>query len=197
MPRANAIAVPLVLRTLAAELASADVADDQRWILLLMQKKGPDVMAMLWRMLGAESDVLDAYQTAVCGLSAKGHEVIRSNRAGYFYRTAMNAAIEILRSRKRNQEHLPAIAEVYRRRQGTASPEARLDHRETMQQLRQAICRLPRQLRSVIVLRDLGEMSYRQVAKTMGIEVTTARLYRRQAVVRLADLLQEEVCRGV
>jgi hypothetical protein len=35
-------------------------------------------------------------------------------------------------------------------------------------------------------------MSYKEVARVLGIEPTTARVYRRHAVVKLAELLGEE-----
>ena len=194
MTGAQAVAVPFELRALLADMAAAQVADDQRWILTLMRKQGPPVMALLWRMLGSEADVLDAYQTAVCNLTALGTGRIASNHAGYFYRTAMNAAIEILRSRKRRRQHWPAVVEAHRRRESALAPASGgVYQREASERLRSAICRLPRQLQSVVILRDLAELPYRRVAKILGIQVSTARLYRRQAVVRLADLIGEEV----
>lgn len=192
MSRTLAAGYPVQLRFLVDDLASAQVADDQRWILALMRKQGPIVVSMLWRMLGSEQDVLDAYQSAVCNLTATGKDKVGSNKAGYFYRTAMNAGIETLRRRKRQKEHWPAVVESRREREGTPVAEAGFDRREAGDRLRAAICKLPSQLRSVVVLRDLAEMPYRQVARTLGIRVTTARLYRRQAVVRLADLIGEE-----
>lgn len=44
-------------------MAAADsVAVSQRWVLAAMQKHGPSLVAMLWRILGNEQDVCDAYQ---------------------------------------------------------------------------------------------------------------------------------------
>jgi len=54
------------------------------------------------------------------------------------------------------------------------------------QRLRQAIARLPDYLGDVIVLRDLGEMPYDDVAKTLGITQAAARVYRHKAVQLLA-----------
>ncbi len=192
MARHGAIALPLDVQTLLIRAGSVEVADGQKWILSLLEKHGLRVAHMLWRMLGAEADVLDAYQTAVCKLVARGPEGITSNASGYFYRTAMSAGIELLRKRKRARELWPAVVEAEQRREadrgGPASPESA----EMVDQLRGAICRLPPSLREVIILRDLAELPYRQVAALAGIQVTTARLYRRQAIVRLAELLGSE-----
>lgn len=192
MSRASAVAIPLQLRFLVEDLASVRVADDQRWILALMRRQGPVVVSMLWRMLGAEADVLDAYQSAVCSLTAQGPDKIGSNRAGYFYRTALNAGIEIMRQRRRSRAHWANLVEAEQGRVTSTAPGAACDQQEATAGLRAAICQLPPQLRNVIVLRDLAGMSYRQVAGVLGIRSTTARLYRRQAVVRLAGLIGEE-----
>ena len=71
MAQVASAALPLELRTVVAGLVSADVSDDQQWIVGLMRKHGLAVVTLLWRMLGSEPDVLDAYQTAVCRLTAR------------------------------------------------------------------------------------------------------------------------------
>ena len=196
MARAQPIALPAELHFLVAELTSAEVADNQQWILKLMLKNGPMILSALWRMLGAEQDVMDAYQTAVCRLTERGKYAVGSNQGGYFYRTAMNAGIEILRKRKNRREQWPAVVEAQKSRDlnrtETQSAETAYNQKLILEQTRQAIAHLPPHLRNVIILRDLTELSYQQVAKTLGITVGTARLYRRQAVIRLADLIGRE-----
>lgn len=192
MAQAQSISLPLELRSLLAGLSAAEVADDQQWILTLMRKHGLAVTAMLWRMLGSEQDVLDAYQTAVCRLAARGEGRIGFNRGGYFYRTAMNAGIEILRNRQRRRASWPAIVDVQTRRNAERAQDRSLDQREALQRMRQAICKLPPHLRNVIILRDLAELPYARAARILGIKTGTARLYRRQAIVRLADLIGQE-----
>ena len=192
MTQAWPVALPAELRALLLNLSSADVADDQAWILALMHRHGLPVITMLWRMLGREADVLDAYQTAVCKLTARGRGGIDRNRAGYFYRTAMNAGIEILRGRQRQRQHWTEVADVARRRPEERTGVERLGRSEAGERLRAAICQLPPQLRSVIILRDLAETPYTKVAGVLGIQVNTARLYRRQAVIRLAELMGED-----
>jgi len=192
MARAQSAPLPLELRFLLAGLSAAEVTDDQQWILALMRKEGLTVINLLWRMLGSEDDVLDAYQTAVCRLTARGEKGIGSNRAGYFYRTAMNSAIEILRTRRRQKKHWPTVCDAQKHRYIERTETESFDQREARARMRRAICQLPPHLRNVIVLRDLAELPYARVARIAGIQVGTARLYRRQAVVRLADLIGRE-----
>ncbi|UCE60214.1 MAG: RNA polymerase sigma factor [Phycisphaerales bacterium] len=145
---------------------------------------------MLWRLLGREADVLDAYQDCFCKLAHRrgGQTDITSARA-YAYRTASNIAVELIRGRRRRQAHLPAIARARIEEQPDESHG--LAAGEGIERLREAIAHLPAHLRNVIVLRDLSGLSYAEVGKTLGIEPATARVYRRHAVVKLAELLNE------
>jgi RNA polymerase sigma-70 factor (ECF subfamily) len=64
--------------------------------------------------------------------------------------------------------------------------------RETLEQMRQAIQELPPHLRDVILLRDVAELPYDKVGQMLNIRSGTARLYRHQAVMRLAQLMGRE-----
>lgn len=182
--------IPLTLCESPDSLDRERTNSEHAWIVRLIRQEGPGLLRMLWRLLGCESDVMDAYQDCLCKLAGcKNRDRVRNAKA-YAYRTASNIAIEMIRSRARRHAHWPAI--VIER--GNAAPvEARPDARDGKQftRLREAIAELPAHLRNVITLRDLGRMPYAEVGKTLGIDPATARVYRRHAVVRLAELLGE------
>lgn len=160
------------------------------WITRLMEREGPAVLRLLWRLLRRESDVMDAYQDCFCKLAARGSSGDVRHARAYLFRTAANIAIEMIRVRRRHAAHWPALASA-RLSSGTA-PDAGDDTEPTHERLRAAIAQLPAHLRNVVILRDLSRLSYEQVGRTLGIEPTTARVYRRHAIVRLADLLRTE-----
>lgn len=186
MVRAAVCGLPVGLSGLLKELAAARSDAGEHWILRPLQEYGASVINTLWRMLGREQDVLDAYQNVVCQLAARGPGRIGANRAAYLYRSAINAAIEQMRRRKREREHLGRFAEGLdsegRMCDGDSDPAS---DGET-ERLRKAILGLPGQLRDVIVLHDLSGLDYRRVAGIMNITPGTARVYRRHAIVRLA-----------
>lgn len=171
-----------------------------RWVLRIMERDGQGILRMLWRMLGREHDVMDAYQDCFCRLASRGKQgSIRAAKA-YVYRTAANVAIEMIRQRNRRQSHWPAIAAsqacVERRRsEGVAADAGTADAGTPAvdkEALRVAIAALPPHLASVVVLRDLQQLPYDEVGRTLGITPATARVYRRHAVVKLAELLEEK-----
>ncbi len=162
---------------------------DLGWLTQLIEREGAGILQMLWRLLGREQDVLDAYQDCFCKLAARRRRGnLRSVRA-YAYRTAANIAIEMIRVRRRRAAHRPVIAAERSDTRADDGGEGESEHR--LARLRDAIARLPTHLRNVVVLRDLSRMSYSEVARMLGIEPTTARVYRHHAVVKLAEFLSE------
>ncbi len=109
----------------------------------------------------------------------------------YAYRTAANIAIEILRSRKRRQEHWPTIVADRLKDGMSCGHVADLPEDERFDKLRKTIAALPAHLRNVIVLRDLNRLSYQEVGRALGIDPATARFYRRHSVVRLSEMLSK------
>lgn len=160
------------------------------WVLQLMKNDGPGILRMLHRLLSTESDVMDAYQDCFCKLAARGGPTGLVNARAYAYRTAGNIAIEMLRSRRRHENHRPQL-----RLKATEANQTQTDQDSAPQEfdrLREAIAQLPPHLQSVVVLRDLGSLPYEEVGRTLGIDPATARVYRRHAIVRLARLLNAE-----
>ncbi len=181
--------VPERLTATEGEFDRAAVASPHGWVLKLMEREGPALTRMLWRILGREADVLDAYQDCFCKLAiCKTARSARRARA-YLYRTASNVAIEVLRKRKCRQKHWPTVVQTHEE-QPTQEP-AREDDDGRFAKLREAIYRLPPHMSNVLMLRDFGGLSYREVARTLGIDHATARVYRRGAVVRLERMLVE------
>jgi len=162
------------------------------WIVRLMASDGPGILRMLWRILGREADVMDAYQDCFCKLAKlTGHREPQNARA-YAYRIASNIAIELIRTRRRHANHWDNVVATRSQRANDDKP--RMAEADTVRhdRLREAIGQLPNHLRSVVVLRDLSRMTYDEVGKVLGIEPTTARVYRRHAVVQLAKALATE-----
>jgi DNA-directed RNA polymerase specialized sigma24 family protein len=118
----------------------------------------------------------------------------------YAYRTAANLATEIIRRRGCRAAHWRRIVAHQRARLGPSDqPSADnidQDHGGVVGRLRGALRALPRHLREVVVLRDLAQMPYCRVASILGIRPTTARVYRRQAVIRLGDALSRDMAAG-
>jgi RNA polymerase sigma-70 factor (ECF subfamily) len=165
------------------------VEESQRWILTAMHRYGHELVTLLWRILGNEQDVCDAYQTTFLHLAhLEGGRKPRWVKA-YVFRTASNAAISMLRQRIVERKTLSSLTQAA---QEGPAVETDFDAGHLAENLRAHIAQLPEHLRTVIMLRDLGEMSYGDVARIMGISTGTARVYRCKAVQMLAMWVNDE-----
>jgi len=158
------------------------LSTSQKWVLSIMQSCGDQLITMLWRILGNEQDVCDAYQDTFLHLAHCKHGIKPRNVKSYVFRSASNTAISILRRRIIERNNLPRIAAARK----TEPPANDLDSNNLQQQLRANITRLPDQLQNVLTLHDLAELPYAQVAKILGLSEGTARVYRHKAIQLLA-----------
>lgn len=169
--------------------ASEAMEESQRWILTAMNRYGHELVTLLWRILGNEQDVCDAYQTTFLHLAhLEGGRKPLWVKA-YLFRTASNAAISMLRQRTVERKALSSMTQA-----GDDGPivDVDFDAGHLAESLRSHIAQLPEHLRTVLMLRDLGELSYAEVARIMGVSTGTARVYRCKAVQMLALWVNDE-----
>lgn len=172
------------------DLTRAETAKSQRWILTAMQQQGPALVTMLWRILGNEQDVCDVYQETFLRLAHLDNQAKPANVRAYLFRTASNTAITLIRREQLKVQYQHRLREKFK--PCTSDPAGFLDTLDLQQQLRDAIAKLPDYLSDVVVLRDLAEMPYQQVAKILGITTTAARVYRHKALKMLAIEMAEK-----
>lgn len=164
------------------------VEESQRWIVVAMQKHGHELVTMLWRILGNEQDVCDAYQTVFLRLAHLEDSSRPRWIKAYLFRTASNVAITMLRERLVEKKTLSSMT----RAEEPQVCERDFDTMHLAENLRQHVAQLPEHLRNVITLRDLGELSYPEVARILGVSTGTARVYRCKAVQLLAMWMNHE-----
>jgi RNA polymerase sigma-70 factor (ECF subfamily) len=172
-----------------ADTASVDAS--QQWVLTAMQQHGPGLLTLLWRILGNEQDVCDAYQETFLHLAHRPpDEAQPKNIKAYLFRSASNVAISQLRRKKIQAQ---AFQNLTRTAPLNRHPDygAELDAKHLQQTLRSHIVLLPEHLRSVIVLHDLAELSYKQTAIILNISEASARVYRCRAINWLADRMAD------
>jgi RNA polymerase sigma-70 factor (ECF subfamily) len=165
------------------------VDESQRWILATMRKHGHELVTMLWRILGNEQDVCDAYQTTFLRLAHHEERLRPRWVKAYLFRTASNTAISMLRQRIVERKALSSVGQP---EEDVQDVQIDINVKHLTENLRYYVAQLPEHLRSVIMLRDFGELSYAEVARITGVSVGTARVYRCKAVQLLATWMNKE-----
>jgi RNA polymerase sigma factor (sigma-70 family) len=179
---------------LVFDLAYSQAVDEsQQWILSALHDHGQGLVLMLWRILGNEHDVCDAYQQTFLNLAHYQQQDRRrpSNVQAFLYRTGANAAISMVRRRRRSERSLECLTQALPTEE-LPEPGHDLDMKALQTRLRFAVAKLPDYLREVIVLHELAELSYEEVSRILGIPAATARVYRCKAMTLLAAIMVRE-----
>jgi RNA polymerase sigma-70 factor (ECF subfamily) len=134
----------------------------------------------------AEDVVQDAYVRAYQHL---GQFAGTSQFGGWLLRIAVNEALARLRGRKRYQEATGLQEEgdgMDRFASATPNPEQQASNSEMRILLEQSIDALPEPQRTVLVMRDVEEMSTTETAEALGIteENVKVRLHRARTILR-------------
>lgn len=115
----------------------------------------------------------------------------RANAATWFYRVALNTAMNWHRKDKPRRSRQEPLLDVHAATEGPNSAE-QVQHRDTVEQLYKAIQRLPR-ADAALVLLYLDELSYREMAEVLGISESNVGLKLNRAKKALSDLMKGEI----
>lgn len=155
----------------------------------LVRRHYDGVVNVVYRMCGdpdlAEDSAQETFLRAWLNLPAFRPE---ASLRTWLYRIALNAALDVLRRRKEATIETAQIQEMPDR---AAGPEAALVEKEQAVLVRQALQLLPEASRSVLILREYGELSYQEIARALDIPVGTVMSRLSYARSRLRESLQD------
>ncbi|MBV8998981.1 MAG: sigma-70 family RNA polymerase sigma factor [Solirubrobacterales bacterium] len=137
---------------------------------------------MLPHRQDAEDAIQDIFVRAYAGLRANHREL--ALRA-WLYRVAHNRCIDELR---RPSPPPPEVMELLR--SPVHDPIAQADQRESLRRLIADVRRLPDQQRSALLMRELGGMSYADLAGALGVTVPAVKSLLVRARLGLAQALE-------
>jgi RNA polymerase sigma-70 factor (ECF subfamily) len=196
--------------TLTADLAH-DVPADPDWELVarvatgdreafgeLVEKHHRRLLRVCERLLGDADEARDAVQEVFLKVMVKAAGLKpRALVSTWLYRVAVNHCLNVLRRRRlrrwvsftpaEDESAGPAVDPAEER----ADPHRELDARRRWTAVRRAIAALPPSQRAVLVLARFEELSYKEIAETLGITMgaVESRLFR---AMRALERAQEE-----
>ena len=135
------------------------------------------------RMLGSRDRASDAVQAGL--VKAFEHLASFDPRYRFFswiYRIVVNECLNMRRARRSEDALSPAMAAA-----GTPFDEAAAGERAA--QVQKALMRLTDDARAVIVLRHYGELSYEEIAETLGVPAKTVKSRLHTARQKLGEQL--------
>lgn len=182
---------PIVLRRATAGDADA--------FAVLVDRYAAPIYRVCFSILGNQADAQDCVQEtflkAFCTIAT-----FRQSSAFYtwLYRIAANCCYDVLRRRTRHPmrsldepEDAPD-GEIYLQlADDRPLPDETLASKETVSQVRAAIAGLPENLRRILVLRDIEDLSYEDIARLEGLRAGTVKSRLFRARLLLAERLRQ------
>jgi RNA polymerase sigma-70 factor (ECF subfamily) len=188
------------------DLVAGLVARDERAFEQLVREQGPRLLSVCRRFLRNEEDARDAVQEALLSAYSSIGRFEQASRLGtWLHRIAVNCCLMRLRTRRRKPEEpiedfLPTFAadghELPPSRSWEGSAEELLERAQTGRVVREAIDRLPDSYRSVLLLRDIDELSTGEAARLLEISENAVKIRLHRARQALRGLLDPEFRRG-
>jgi len=152
----------------------------------IVKKHGPLIWQTAYRLLGNHTDTADCFQeTFVSALQFSQRQPVR-NFPAFLARLATARAIDRLRQRLHQPLSNAEDADWVAIQSANPGPVQQAQQHELAAKLRKALAQLPPQEAQVFCLRFLNNMSYRQIAKQLGIKTNAAGvlLYRARAKLK-------------
>lgn len=172
------------------ELIAAAQSGDSRALDRLLREHQPRIHAVCRRIAGNDADALDATQEALIAV-VRGLPRFdgRARFSTWVYRVATNSCLDELRRRKRRPVvGLPEYDGVPIDQPDTSGPS--LDDKVADQMLiDRALADLPEDFRAAVVLRDLCQLDYAEIAEVLEIPPGTVRSRIARGRAHLADRL--------
>ena len=169
----------------------------------LVRVFGARMLSTARRLVGNEEDARDVVQSAyLSAFRAIGQFEGSAQLSTWLHRIVVNTALMRLRSRRRKPEEsiealLPAFMAdghfVDRFASGAMPADQLLERQETRRIVRRAINQLPEMYRTVLVLRDIEELSTKDVAEVLGITPSAVKVRLHRARQGLFTLVRKEL----
>ncbi len=151
---------------------------------LILQFEKP-VYNLVFQMMGNEQDALDVTQEVFIKLYRSiGKFRFKSKFSTWVYRVAVNTCIDELRKLKKYEKKLDYIDQAYESEEKSykkqyvdkgKTPEEVAIQNENVTEIRYSINQLKEDYRTIIILRDIKNFSYEEIAKILDCTLGTVK----------------------
>jgi RNA polymerase sigma-70 factor, ECF subfamily len=195
--------LPDVPGSTAAAVNRRDLVDLERDFAALMRRYQQPIYNIAVQLIGDEDEAGDVTQeTFLSAYRARGSFRSESKVFTWLYRIAINHSKNRLKSRSRARSHEgPSLDSGFESADGdeqgsllesglvadwSQSPEILLEQGELRTKIREAIEALSHEYKSVLLLREMEEMNYNDIAEATGLtlEAVKTRISRARGMVR-------------
>jgi len=183
------------------ELMAQFQAGNENAYLEIVERFKDRLFAFIYRFVGDEDLAEDLVQDTLIKVYTHRHayrEIARFST--WIYTIAGNLARTELRKRKRRATFSMSALGLGEREYELPSedfaPSKTLEGEQIEKHIRMALAKLPLHFRTVIILRDVQELSYEEISKIMKIPLGTVKSRVNRARLRLQEMLSDLRIKG-
>ncbi len=176
--------------------------EKDRFLRELAERYGPSLERFLTRKLDNPADAAEVAQETFIRLYRLEHPDQLDNARAFLFQVASNLAVDQLRRRSLHYRYLKAEirdggeAEFSEGSADSASPEKILSSREKLARIYQALDRLPEKCRQAFLLHRSSGLSYGDIARELGVSVSSVEKYILQALKACRQELSDYYAEG-
>ncbi|NUQ65963.1 MAG: RNA polymerase sigma factor [Pirellulales bacterium] len=169
--------------------------DDRQHVELLegaFARYQPELLGMLFYVVGNREDARDALQEAFVKCWRRRDRLAQvENLRAWIFRIALNTGRD-LRATAWRRRSRPLSDEASTLASGDRQPGAEVEQQEQLRRIRQALAELRHEEQEVFLLRQNGQMTYEEIARSINIPVGTVKTRMRLALNKLRQVLQPD-----
>jgi RNA polymerase sigma-70 factor (ECF subfamily) len=148
-----------------------------------------ELVSTLMYLLGNAEDAQDAAQEAFLKCWRTQESLVEvNNLRAWIFRVALNTAKDHQRSAWHRRAR-PLMGEAAMLMDSRNAPGLHLEHKESLDRLRQAIHGLRQEEKEIFLLRQNGDLTYEQIAELRNSPVGTVKTQMRSALQKLRKVL--------
>ena len=158
-------------------------------VLYLNHRQG--LFSLALSITGSRQQAEDAVHEAFAKMA--GRKLPEGDPVPYVFKVVRNAAIDMQRSRRRDQQVSTSLFNGYSPQPKEMDPQFHLLTKERDQILRKAIENLREDEREAIVLKGLAGLTFEQAGEAAGIPAKTVATRYRRALQKLETCLRDQI----
>ena len=170
-----------------AELQKLLQEDEQRFMETLFKTCFPFVCKTIYRIVQDTATAEDLAQDVFIKIWNRREALKDVYFKAYLHRAAINMALDHIDKHKRRGAHVQMEDHLEPIQPASSS----IALKQTTQHIQQAVDRLPERCREIFILSRYEELSYREIATTMGISIKTVENQMMTALKKLRVSLQD------
>ncbi len=173
-----------------------------RFLSQLAERYGPALERFLTRKLDNPADAAEVAQETFVRLYRLEHPDQLDNARAFLFQVASNLAVDQLRRRQLHFRFLKAESreigegEIPENLADIASPEQIVSSREKLARIYAAVDALPEKCRQAFLLHRTAGLSYGDIARELGVSVSSVEKYILQALKACREALAEYYAEG-